>query len=75
MLATTAFADSDFAGATQSEAGIERKIFNRHWSMKVEYLYFSLDDQSFSNTQNGVTAHFDAHTFGHIVRAGLNYTF
>jgi len=43
--------------------------------MKVEYLYFALDDQSFGNTQSGVTAHFDAHTFGHIVRAGLNYSF
>jgi outer membrane immunogenic protein len=67
--------DSDFDWGYTVGGGIERKIFNRHWSMKVEYLYFALDDQSFGNTQSGVTAHFDTHTFGHIVRAGLNYSF
>ena len=60
--------DSDFDWGYSVGGGIERKIFNRHWSMKVEYLYFSLDDQSLCNTQSGVTAHFEAHTFGHIVR-------
>ena len=59
--------------------GFERMI-NRHWSIKAEYLYYSLDDQSFSGVDTdfgrfiGVFS-FRGETTGHIVRAGLNYKF
>jgi outer membrane immunogenic protein len=80
---TTRFhVDPDFFDARRSDfdwgytlgGGVERML-TRHWSVKTEYLYFSLDDQSFSNTQSGITGHFNAETTGHIVRAGLNYKF
>jgi outer membrane immunogenic protein len=61
--------------------GIERRL-GRHWSIKVEYLYFSLGEQSFSGrefAQNmGTTLdvyRFEGETMGHIVRAGLNFHF
>jgi outer membrane immunogenic protein len=56
--------------------GIERKI-GRHWSVKAEYLYFNLDDQSFSGTDSLFGNRFDfrGETEGHIVRGGLNYKF
>jgi outer membrane immunogenic protein len=54
--------------------GIERKLTPR-WSVKVEYLYFSVDEQSFSATASNVKADFNAETTGHIIRAGLNYKF
>lgn len=59
--------------------GIERMI-GCHWSIKAEYLYYTLDDQNFSgesfiSTRSIGTFRFDAHDQGHIVRAGLNYKF
>jgi outer membrane immunogenic protein len=66
--------DSDFDWGYTVGGGIERRL-TPHWSIKAEYLYFRLDDLSFGNTQSGVTANFDAHTTGHIVRGGLNYKF
>ena len=55
--------------------GIEH-MFNCHWSIKAEYLYFSLDDQDFSAPNNfGENQPFHGETTGHIVRAGLNYKF
>jgi outer membrane immunogenic protein len=59
--------------------GIERMI-GCHWSIKAEYLYYNLEDQSFSGeaTFRGEpdgTARFEGQTEGHIVRAGLNYKF
>ena len=55
--------------------GIERMI-GCHWSVKAEYLYFSLDDQDFSAPNNfGAIQPFHGETTGHIVRAGLNYKF
>jgi outer membrane immunogenic protein len=69
--------------------GIERQI-GRHWSIKIEYLYFNLEDQSFegdahifglanTNSLNGEPRtfhdHFKGDTDGHIVRAGLNFHF
>jgi outer membrane immunogenic protein len=58
--------------------GIE-KMLGCHWSIKAEYLFFSLDDQSFSarNTNESESPLFTwrAETTGHIVRAGLNYKF
>ena len=62
-------------------AGIARRL-GRHWSIKAEYLYFSLDEQSFSGRevmQNPQTIldlyHFEGETMGHIVRAGLDFHF
>ena len=74
--------DPDFFDARRSDfdwgytvgGGIERRL-TPHWSVKAEYLYFNLDDQNFGNTQSGVTNHLNGETFGHIVRAGLNYKF
>src|SRR5437016_13429157 len=66
--------DNDFNWGYTVGGGIERML-TRHWSIKAEYLYYSLDDQSFGNTGSGVTATFDTHTFGHIIRGGLNYRF
>ncbi len=55
--------------------GIERAI-GRHWSIKVEYLYFSLDTQHPSGVDLfGDRYTFDAETTGHIVRAGVNFRF
>jgi opacity protein-like surface antigen len=65
---------NDFDWGYTVGGGVERMV-TRHWSIKMEYLYFSLDDLPFSNTGSGVTAHFDAETTGHIIRAGLNYKF
>ena len=56
--------------------GIEHAV-GRHWSVKAEYLYFALEDQSFSAQnffRNGPYG-FKAETAGHIVRAGLNFRF
>ena len=47
-----------------------------HWTIKAEYLYFSLDDQDFSGIDDfGDRFHFSGETTGHIVRGGLNYKF
>ena len=56
--------------------GIERKI-GCHWSIKVEYLYYAIDQQSFDFTvgQGPTTYNLNGETAGHIVRAGLNYHF
>ncbi len=59
--------------------GVERlfNMWGRRWSVKVEYLYFNLDDQGFSAVSaNGFGPfHFHGDTEGHIVRAGFNYHF
>jgi outer membrane immunogenic protein len=54
--------------------------FNRHWSVKMEYLFFSLERERFAF--NGVSqigtpfvTNFDTQTDGHILRGGLNYRF
>jgi len=73
---------SDFDWGYTVGGGIERKL-TPHWSVKAEYLYFSLDDQSFQNTRTLLiadefrtfTGRFTGETFGHIIRAGLNYKF
>jgi len=59
--------------------GIERMI-GCHWSIKAEYLYYTLDDQNFSaeafvGTRSLGEFRWEAHDQGHIVRAGLNCKF
>jgi len=59
--------------------GIERMI-GCHWSIKAEYLYYTLDDQDFTGvrfdgTRSDGDFRFQAHNHGNIVRAGLNYKF
>ena len=57
--------------------GIEHAI-NRHWSIKLEYLYFALDKQpsdGVATTGSGGTYRFDTETKGHILRVGVNYRF
>jgi outer membrane immunogenic protein len=59
--------------------GVER-MFNcwgHRWSLKVEYLYFTLDSQTFSAISGNGFGPFGwrAETEGHIVRGGLNFHF
>ena len=56
--------------------GIERR-FGCHWSVKAEYLFYTLPDQRFSGVDLVYTDRyqFEAHDQGHIIRAGLNYKF
>ena len=61
--------------------GVARRL-GPHWSIKVEYLYFSLGDQSFSGREFGQNMQtildvyrFEGETMGHIVRAGLDFHF
>lgn len=65
---------NDFNWGYTVGGGVERKI-NKHWSVKLEYLYFSVDEQSFGEPVAGAPVDFRAETFGHIIRAGLNYQF
>ena len=77
----------DFDWGYTVGGGIERKI-GCHWSIKLEYLYFNLEDQSFDftpvaaatsaaqvNQKQTIVVHLNGETDGHIVRAGLNYHF
>ena len=66
---------TDFDWGYTVGGGIERMI-GTHWSIKAEYLYYGLDDQSFTaRDSGGSTLNWRAETEGHIVRAGLNYKF
>jgi opacity protein-like surface antigen len=68
---------TDFDWGYTLGGGIERRL-GRHWSIKVEYLYFSLAEQSFSGVEKNVTGNrytFEGETMGHIVRGGLNFHF
>lgn len=65
----------DFDWGYTVGGGVEY-LFGCHWSIKAEYLYFSLDDQNFSAPNNfDEIQRFNGETTGHIVRAGLNYKF
>ena len=71
--------EQDFVWGWTVGGGIERMI-GCHWSIKAEYLYYTLDDQNFSahgfiDTRDLSDFRFEAHDQGHIVRAGLNYKF
>ena len=74
--------DPDFTGTHKEEfdwgwtvgGGVERMI-GCHWSIKAEYLFYKLDDQTFDGTAFGSTFRWAGQTEGHIVRAGLNYKF
>lgn len=55
--------------------GIEHWL-NKGLSVKLEYLYFDLNSQSFSGATNfDNTYDWSGKTFGNIIRAGLNYHF
>ncbi len=65
----------DFAWGFTVGAGVERRL-GHSFSIKFEYLYFSLDAQRFSGTTNlGDTYQWSAETSGHILRGGFNYHF
>ena len=59
--------------------GVERmfEMCGHRWSLKAEYLYFSVSDRTFSATSGNGFGPFGwrAETEGHIVRAGLNFHF
>lgn len=66
---------SDFRFGPTVGGGVEY-AFNRHWSAKVEYLYFNLEGDSFTfHEATGADFRYDIETQGHIVRAGLNFRF
>ena len=65
---------TDFNWGYTVGGGVERKIGPR-WSVKVEYLYYALQDQSFGEPVGTIPLEFRAETRGHIIRAGLNYHF
>jgi outer membrane immunogenic protein len=68
---------TDFNWGYTVGGGIERMI-GCHWSVKAEYLYYSLGDQKFTGhgVQEGpFTTDWSGETTGHIIRAGLNYKF
>jgi len=65
---------NDFDWGYTIGGGVERKI-GAHWSVKLEYLYFNLNEQSFGDPIAGAPVNFHAETMGHIVRAGINYRF
>lgn len=68
---------TDFDWGYTFGGGVERRL-GAHWSLKLEYLYFSLDDQPFSGHEfnaSGDLYHFQGDTMGHIIRAGLNFHF
>jgi outer membrane immunogenic protein len=70
----------DFDWGYTVGGGVE-KMFGCHWSIKSEYLYYSLDTRTFSGVETGPvpafgdTFRFRGETTGHIVRGGLNYKF
>ncbi|MCX6895346.1 MAG: outer membrane beta-barrel protein, partial [Verrucomicrobia bacterium] len=67
----------DFIWGYTVGGGIEHAI-NRHWSIKLEYLYFAFDNQTstgVATTPDFGTFRFDTETKGHIIRAGVNYRF
>jgi outer membrane immunogenic protein len=69
----------DFDWGYTLGGGVERmfNLWGRRWSLKVEYLYFNLDSQTFHAVSgNGFGPYgWRAETEGHIVRAGFNYHF
>jgi outer membrane immunogenic protein len=66
---------SDFRLGWTVGAGVEY-CFSRHWSAKVEYLYFDLENDRLHFHDNlGGSFPFDAETDGHIFRTGLNFRF
>lgn len=55
--------------------GAEHK-FAKNWSVKLEYLYFNLNNQSLNGTTSlGNSYDWTAQTYGNIVRGGVNYYF
>lgn len=67
----------DFDWGWTGGGGIEY-MFGCHWTAKVEYLRYQLDDQDFSGDSINFTGTFHFKgigTEGNIVRAGLNYKF
>ncbi len=72
---------TDFNWGYTVGGGIERRL-GCHWSLKLEYLYYSLGDQSFTGHEADVFFHegtfttdWSGETTGHMVRAGLNFHF
>lgn len=57
--------------------GVEYAM-DRHWSVKMEYLYFNLDKQvssGISSTGAPLRYRFANETSGHLLRLGVNYRF
>lgn len=66
---------NDFTWGYTVGGGIEH-LLDKGWSAKLECLYFSLNDQSFSGATNlGNTYDWTGQTLGYIIRGGLNYHF
>ncbi len=87
MVNGTDASNKEFNWGPTVGGGIERQI-GRRWSIKIEYLYFTLGEQSFSGAEERLRVpnaalrlplsevyRFEGETAGHIVRAGLNFHF
>ena len=67
--------ENDFVWGYTVGGGIEHKL-KKGWSAKLEYLYFNLNNQSFSGTTNlGNTYSWTGQTVGNIIRVGFDYHF
>lgn len=66
---------NDFVWGYTVGGGVEH-FFDKIWSAKLEFLYFNLNNQSFSGTTNlGNTYDWTGKTLGYIIRGGLDYHF
>jgi outer membrane immunogenic protein len=67
---------TDFNWGWTGGGGIEY-MFGCHWTAKIEYLRYHLDDQTFSgvNSFDGLRYSFKANAEGNIIRGGLNFKF
>jgi len=72
-------AKQDFDWGYTFGGGVERMFhaWGHRWSLKVEYLYFNIDDQTFSALSGNGFGHYDcrADTNGHLVRGGHTFFF
>lgn len=66
------FSDRNVSVGWTAGAGIEDR-FTERLSLKLEYLYVSLPEDTFEFSRPGVSVGFDGKTDMHMVRAGLNY--
>jgi outer membrane immunogenic protein len=66
--------DDSFAFGWNVGAGVEHK-FDQNWSARLEYIYFSIEEDDLSVESPPNTLGFETDIDGHIVRAGVAYHF
>jgi outer membrane immunogenic protein len=68
------FSDSNIEAGWTAGLGIEDR-FTSNLSLKLEYLYVDLPNNTFTFSEPGVTIGFDGKADMHLLRTGLNYHF